>query len=114
MYLIILLLLLVSIQSNTHNHNHNRGVDLNEDKNIVLTTSENVVKIWNLKTGKQTSVLKVHTGDIMCFYYNIDREYLFTGSLDKTIKVTDINTLKTIKTISVHTKVIVGIVVYDR
>jgi hypothetical protein len=48
-------------------------------------------KIWDLEAAKETLTLLGHTDDVTSLVLSADGKRLFSGSLDKTIKVWDLD-----------------------
>ena len=46
---------------------------------------DKTLRVWNIKSGKNISTLKGHTGGIECLYAH--EKWVFSGSYDKTIRV---------------------------
>jgi WD40 repeat protein len=69
-------------------------------KGMFASSTENVVKIWNINNGKNMHNLKIHNGDITSIIYDHKKDVMITTSLDKTIKLIPLNTLKVSSTIT--------------
>lgn len=50
------------------------------------------IELWNIETGKQLKILEGHTDLIKTLLFSDDGNFLFSGSLDKTLKIWNINT----------------------
>ncbi|PRP81044.1 WD40 repeat-containing protein [Planoprotostelium fungivorum] len=79
-----------------------RAVSLNTANRLIFSASDNHLKIWSLDTAKITSNIKIHSDPISCLVYIAEKNIIITGSSDRTVKVIDAKSLRTIKTISGH------------
>jgi len=90
-----------SISTIGGNSNTVKCVVFNETKNLVIGTVDNTIKFWSFD-GKLTNTLKIHSAEITGLQYIPEKDVIVSSSNDKTIQVTDINTMKTIKTLAGH------------
>eukprot|EP01117_Protostelium_nocturnum_P015804 TRINITY_DN6158_c1_g2_i1.p1 TRINITY_DN6158_c1_g2~~TRINITY_DN6158_c1_g2_i1.p1 ORF type:complete len:988 (-),score=211.92 TRINITY_DN6158_c1_g2_i1:26-2989(-) len=77
-------------------------VSLCKEKSSLYSSSDNQLKCWNLETGKIVSSTKIHSDVISCTQYVPDRGVIITGSLDRSVKIIDIRSMKTVKHITGH------------
>ena len=61
---------------------------------MTLTGGEGVLKIWDIKTGKELLTLAGHTGAVAAVAFSPDGKRIATGSYDRTAKVWDAETGK--------------------
>ncbi|NET74617.1 WD40 repeat domain-containing protein [Okeania sp. SIO1F9] len=62
------------------------NIELNPAGNIIVSTSGNIIKLWNLD-GNVVSLIKGHYGEINDVKFSPDGEIIATASDDKTIKL---------------------------
>ncbi|MBS0604674.1 MAG: F-box/WD repeat-containing protein [Verrucomicrobia bacterium] len=76
-----------------------RGLALDQER-LISCSSDNTIKIWDLKTNTCTSTLQGHDGPV--FSLTLDGQRLFTSSSDGTIKIWDLNTKECTATLQGH------------
>ena len=96
-----------------------RCVHMSTQRGIVISGSyDKTLRLWCLKTGNCSSVLRGHTGHVLCAYvpsqdrqnemlnhegnYNGTSDILLSGSSDMTIKVWSLTTCQNIMTLAGH------------
>ncbi len=62
------------------------------DGKFLATAWNNIVKIWDVGTGKEQATLQGHSDSIRTLAYALGGKVLITGSADQTVKVWDIAT----------------------
>jgi|GEM_PF-1596893 len=60
------------------------------DGKIVITTLNDIARIWDGKSGKPVGELEGHEGFLTSAAFSPDSKYVVTGSMDKTARVWDI------------------------
>ena len=68
----------------------------------VLVKKNNVVKMWNVSTGKKVGTFQGLMQTIQSVSYSLDRRYGVFGSSDNTIKVWDLATGQVVRTLIGH------------
>jgi WD40 repeat protein len=76
------------------------------DKWLASGSSDMTVRVWDVETGKQLSVLKGHTDQVIGVYFSQDSlsQYIASTSFDKTVKLWDTKLGTEVKTLRDHTK----------
>jgi WD40 repeat protein len=82
------------------------GVDFNKTGSVVVSYSgnnsvdkaDNSLIFWNVNTGEQICQIKDHESGINKAFFDLDADYVFSGSDDGTIKISDYKKKKTIAT----------------
>lgn len=74
--------------------------DYSEHTNKSNDTS---IRLWNVQTGRQKTILTGHTGGVACIAFSPDGQMIASGSEDNTIRLWDTNTGQHIKTLEGHT-----------
>jgi len=80
---------------------------------IISGSADETIKIWNLSTFKLVTTLKGHNSIVSSVVVssventtdlpdNIGKQYIISGSFDKTIKIWDLSTFKLVKTLEGH------------
>jgi eukaryotic-like serine/threonine-protein kinase len=71
---------------------------------------ENVVKVWEIATGKEVAALHEHGKGVTAVAFSPDGSRLATGSMDRTLRIWDLSTGEELTTLRGHSGTIVGIV----
>ncbi|HEY4389707.1 MAG TPA: WD40 repeat domain-containing protein, partial [Ktedonobacteraceae bacterium] len=80
-----------------------RGVAISPDgRRLVSTGGDNMIRVWDLSTGKEEYTLTGHTGMVWGVAISADGHWLVSGSMDKTIKVWELSTGKEEHTLIGH------------
>lgn len=79
-----------------------RCLDFDLQKKRIVSSHDGSIKLWDLETGQLISTHNIHSEEITAFQYDSERGHIISGGADKLIKVTDMNEMKIIKTISGH------------
>ncbi|URD53703.1 WD40 repeat domain-containing protein [Chroococcidiopsis sp. CCNUC1] len=74
-----------------------------DGKWVISGSSDNTVKIWNLKTGNIKLTLTGHTGSVNAVAVTPDGKWVISGSSDKTVKVWNLNIGQLLRTLPEHT-----------
>ncbi|KAJ6176749.1 hypothetical protein N7485_003663 [Penicillium canescens] len=65
-------------------------------------SSDETIKLWNVKTGKELQTLTGHTSWVSSMAFSSDGSILASGSYDHTIKLWDVKTSKELQTLMGH------------
>ncbi|MEM9544509.1 MAG: TIR domain-containing protein [Bacteroidota bacterium] len=79
-----------------------------DGKNIVSSSYDNTIKIWELATGRNLATLEGHTDDVLGCAISPDGKNIVSGSYDNTIKIWELATGKNLATLEGHTKYVHG------
>ncbi|MBD2480980.1 tetratricopeptide repeat protein [Planktothrix sp. FACHB-1365] len=75
---------------------------LAEGQTLVSASSDNTIKIWNLKTGQKIRDFKGHSSQINALAITPNDQTLASGSSDNTIKLWNLQTGQKIRTLTGH------------
>jgi WD40 repeat protein len=78
--------------------------------NVISGGHDNLVKIWDVATGKIIKSFAGHDDWVYDVCLSKDEKYIYSGSFDKTVKIWDVTSGKNIATLKDHTD---GIVCLD-
>jgi predicted NACHT family NTPase len=67
------------------------------------------LRLWDVKTEKERTVLKGHRGTFYCLAFSSDGKTLASGSGDETVKLWDVETGRERKTLSGHTSGVIAL-----
>ena len=71
------------------------------ERNIITGSQDHTVRIWDIRSGECSQILKGHTGPVFCVHLHSKSGYLLTGSYDHTVRIWDItNTPQSYKEIA--------------
>lgn len=73
---------------------------------LVSGSWDNMIKVWNLLTGKEARTLVGHTGSIRSVAISPDGQTLVSASNDSTIKIWNLFTGKELRTLTNHTHIV--------
>ena len=73
-----------------------------DGKYIVSGSSDNTIKLWDIKSGEEIRTFKGHSSWVILVTITQDGKYIVSGSLDNTIKLWDIKSGKEIRTFEGH------------
>jgi serine/threonine protein kinase len=76
------------------------GID---NENIATSGESHNVKIWNIKDGRTTYDVKVHSSGVPSLAITPDGKTIATGSWDKTIRIWDVKSGRMLNTLHGHT-----------
>ena len=80
------------------------GLNFSPDgKQIASAGSDNLVKVWDVSTGREIRTLKGHTDVVFAVSFSPDGQMVATGSKDATIKLWDARTGALVRTLEGHT-----------
>lgn len=79
------------------------------DKYIASGSMDDIIRVWDLQSGKLFRKLIGHSGDVYTIKFTPDGKYLVSGSEDGKIKIWDFVNDKEIKTINAHNDCIYAI-----
>ncbi|MBE9049846.1 serine/threonine protein kinase [Nostocales cyanobacterium LEGE 11386] len=78
------------------------SVTISPDSQILASSGDRTIKVWNLATGQAISILKGHSQRVNVVAISPDGRTLVSGSDDKTIKVWDLPTNRLVRTLRGH------------
>jgi WD40 repeat protein len=70
--------------------------------NLIATSCEHIIKIWDLHTGACLQTIAAHYLPVLSLAFSPDGRYLASGSLDKTAKIWDTQTWECWQTLNGH------------
>lgn len=73
-----------------------------DEKYIATGDLLGVIRIWELKTGKETATLTGHKGQIIALRFSPDSKYLVSSAEDLTARYWDIQAAKELQTLTRH------------
>ncbi|TGV04837.1 WD40 domain-containing protein [Flavivirga rizhaonensis] len=73
------------------NQHYVRSIKFNNDNNKLLSVSNKIVKIWNVKTGQLSKTLNEPDFRFKCASFSPDGNKIVTGSYHKSVKIWDTN-----------------------
>jgi WD40 repeat protein len=79
------------------------SVAISPDSQILVSSGDRNIKVWNLVTGKEMATLQGHFQRVNVVAISPDGRTLVSGSDDKTIKVWDLPTNQLVRTLRGHT-----------
>ena len=82
-----------------------------DDAQIVSGSRNKTVKIWDVRSGKCTQILKGHNNCVNSVAISLDGKTVVSGSWDKTVKVWDIRSDKWVKTLRGHDDWVMSVVI---
>lgn len=71
---------------------------------IVSGSTENVLRMWDPRSGEQIVKLKGHSDNVKALALSVDGSQIISGSSDGTIKLWNVGQQKCIETIQVHSE----------
>lgn len=74
------------------------------DKQILVTTADSTLRVWNMKDGSLLHTLTGHHRNIHSITFCQNGKYLASASSDKTVMIWDAHSYKHLKTLSEHTE----------
>jgi hypothetical protein len=74
-----------------------------DGKLLASGSHDNMVKIWDWRSGKISATLKGHLSLVQSVAFSPDGQYLATGSYDKTVKIWNWHNGKEVATLEGHT-----------
>ncbi|BAZ68014.1 WD-40 repeat protein [Fischerella sp. NIES-4106] len=94
-----------------HNDSVNAVAVTSDGKQIISGSSDNTLKVWNLKTGEEIFTLEGHTQAVTAVVVTPDGKGVISASNDNTIKIWDLQTAMEIFTLKGHQGSVNAIVV---
>jgi WD40 repeat protein len=79
------------------------GVSLSPDATRAVSSGDDDVRLWDLRSGKQLRVLPAHSDGISAVAFSPDGKRIATGGGDKLVKIWDAATGKLLHTLTGHT-----------
>ncbi|HLP87192.1 MAG TPA: serine/threonine-protein kinase [Nostocaceae cyanobacterium] len=79
------------------------SVGVNPDGKIIVSSSDRLIKLWNMITGEEIAYLSGHSQKLNVIVLSPDGKTLVSGGDDKRIKVWDLTTGKVIHRLTGHT-----------
>ena len=71
------------------------------ERNVITGSLDKTVRMWDIRSGECSQILKGHTGDVNCVHLHSKSGYLITGSDDQRVRIWDItNTPRSYKKIA--------------
>jgi WD40 repeat protein len=90
----------------THPQGHSNSVNAvavtADGKRVISGSSDNTLKVWDLRTGKEEFTLKGHSDWVNAVAVTADGKRAISGSSDNTLKVWDLTTGKEEFTLKGH------------
>ena len=74
-----------------------------DGQHIASSSDDNMIKVWEVATGKQLRCLEGHTAQVWSVAYRPDGQQLASGSSDKTVRVWEMATGKQLLRLEGHT-----------
>ena len=71
-------------------HTHNVNCLKRNEEIVISGSTDNTVKVWDLRSSVCERTLVGHTSPVMCLDFDVDAYRLVSGSYDKTIRVWDV------------------------
>ncbi|MEA5515299.1 serine/threonine-protein kinase [Nodularia sp. UHCC 0506] len=87
------------------------SVAISPDSQILVSSGDRNIKVWNLVTGKEIAILKSHFQRVNVVAISPDGRTVVSGSDDKTIKIWDLPTGELIRTLRGHSDSIQAIAI---
>jgi len=86
------------------------AIALSRDGKILASASlDKIIRLWNLKTGKNFGTLSGHTDGITSLALSSDGQLLASGSLDQTIRLWHLGTGSLLRVLTGHTGAVTAI-----
>lgn len=82
------------------------NICLSANKKLFSADTGNTIKIFDLESGKESGVLKGHTGGVKTIVLSQDEKRLISGGADKSIKVWSLKGNKEIYTLQGHSNTV--------
>jgi WD40 repeat protein len=82
-----------------------------DGKQIISSSWDNTLKVWDLETGEELFTLKGHTFPVTSVAVTPNGKQAISGSLDKTLKVWDLEARKELFTLKGHTLPVTSVAV---
>jgi len=80
-----------------------------DQQRIASASSDNTIKVWDLKESKEIATLAEHKGMVWAVAFSPDGKFLASASGDKTLRIWDLTTNKQISVLSGHTSIIFSV-----
>ncbi len=79
---------------------------MSTDKNRLIFTGDDVIRICDTQTGNYLQILEGHTAKILCLSLSPDKRQLASSSYDQTIRIWDLTTGECLQVLDKHTDII--------
>lgn len=73
-----------------------------EGSSLYFGNYRGLIRGYNAETGEKLSEWRAHTSTVWCIAHDTERNRLFSGSSDKTIKLFDLDSLESVSTLTDH------------
>jgi len=80
------------------------AIAITPDGQKVVSSSDNTLKVWDLKTGKELQILQGHSESVNAVAITRDGQKVVSGSSDNTLKVWDLETGKGLQILQGHSE----------
>ena len=80
-----------------------------DGKRLATGGEENLVKVWDVQTGKELRSLPGHRGNVYTVAFSHDGRWIASGSTDSTVKVWDGRSGELVRTFRGHTAIVTGV-----
>ncbi|KAF6145395.1 hypothetical protein GIB67_034165 [Kingdonia uniflora] len=86
-----------------------KSVDWHPTKSLLVSGGkDNLVKLWDTKSGRELSSFHGHKNTVLCVKWNENGNWVLTASKDQIIKLYDIRAMKELQSFRGHSKDVTG------
>jgi len=75
-------------------------------QHVVTASADNTARVWNVETGRQSVILRGHTGSIWSAAFSRDGRQVVTSSADNTARLWNVETGKQVGVFEGHSAVV--------
>jgi RNA polymerase sigma factor (sigma-70 family) len=79
-----------------------QAIACSPDGKLLATADGDVIRCWDMATGKEARPYRGHKNNVHCLAYSADGKFLASGSSDKTIRLWDVTTGKELRRFEGH------------